>query len=544
MSRMQQRVIDLEHEVASVSRGQDSLHTSVEAGAVFNVLDSEGNVTGRLSGDNPALVEYVDGPQPEQPEIPEVVTQPGLINVIVEGQDVHGDEAPLDFKHVIVHMSREPDFEPYDGTAQGVIEQARGSKGFPVHPGTWFVAVQWETLSGKLSPVSEIVEADVDSLVDRDELQEHLDEVRTQLDEKLAEFTPVLEDLDVKLSDLKPGEPSEAVLQDLWAGLAVVDRLVARDAWIGGSMLEDGTIQTRHITVTEELAANIGRFLKISADMIEANVFEGLTFTGNTFQSHHEPQKGVKLDQNGFRAYNSSGDQTVSVDAETGDTVLQNVEARGGSVIGSTITGGYVGTANTGARVYMQGQNLTARDANNAVVSQFGPDGIKLSDPAGQLQSIGPHIYGSHVINWLPNYTDRRTIPAGAPPNEETYGNPVGGTSGLTMTKVSNRYRIRVDFTIDGIAKAAGAETSLIIQGFAYHENRTTEYHRFFSRTIFTGDPMFRIPRMYSVNIESDWTRQAIGTPWKFRWEIKARRFEKASPGLRLLDLDVEITPI
>src|SRR5699024_6522290 len=102
----------------------------------------------------------------------------------------------------------------------------------------------------------------------------------------------------------------------------------------------------------------------------------------------------MRAAENDLVAYDQGGQQSFHVDGNTGQLTAQGAEFQDGTVTGSNIIGGYVGTAESGKRVYLQGDSLTARDSSGRITSQFSPDGISLLDGAGNLQSIGSHIHG------------------------------------------------------------------------------------------------------------------------------------------------------
>jgi hypothetical protein len=94
---------------------------------------------------------------------------------------------------------------------------------------------------------------------------------------------------------------------------------------------------TAHHVWTKIITAGAGEFEKIkagmlaanavSADNIQAGAVDGQVITGATIQSSKSPQQGLKIDDNGMRAYTRDGDRTsFELDAQTGKVkVMGNV---------------------------------------------------------------------------------------------------------------------------------------------------------------------------------------------------------------------------
>lgn len=62
-----------------------------------------------------------------------------------------------------------------------------------------------------------------------------------------------------------------AFAQEIWAELGVFDRLEATSGWIGGTMLQDGGVEARHVTATESLVTKILGFETAVADNLVLN---------------------------------------------------------------------------------------------------------------------------------------------------------------------------------------------------------------------------------------------------------------------------------
>src|SRR5699024_6114028 len=100
--------------------------------------------------------------------------------------------------------------------------------------------------------------------------------------------------------------------------------LTAEEAFIGGALIKNKTIDVSKIKVTEQLTAAVAKFLEIEAGMLKSNAFEGETFTGGTFEG--ATIRGGALyaerddvDQFAYIGPDASGDGRPGVTFHTGD---------------------------------------------------------------------------------------------------------------------------------------------------------------------------------------------------------------------------------
>lgn len=340
------------------------------------------------------------------------------------------------------------------------------------------------------------------------------------------------------------GQIDEGVIAKLWSDVVVANMVTAEEAFIGGALIKDNTIDVEKINVTEELTAAIGQFLTVKADMLEANAIDGMTITGSTMQTMPEEQRGIKLRaaQNDLVAYDQDGKQRVHIDGTTGHITAHNGEFRDGSVIGSSVIGGYVGTASTGKRVYMEGESLTARDANNDITAQLGPSGLALRDAGGTLQNIGNHIYGAEQFTAASGMNRGVTVNSASSAN--TWGSWVYGYLSKSSVITSNRYRVDVTFIIDGYARAAGTQTAVrfMVQPTDLNEHLVDPRMNFFDRSIYTGDPLFAVPRSFTltgtVTLNEAWP---VGTPYRVRYAARTQNFDGT---VRINNISIMMQPI
>lgn len=98
---------------------------------------------------------------------------------------------------------------------------------------------------------------------------------------------------------------------------------------IGGELLVDGAVTTRHLFVTEEMTARLGEFLEIRSGLLKSNNIEAMNFlggliTGSTirsslFETTATANRGIKFDSNNLRAWDSSGNLRFQLSASNGD---------------------------------------------------------------------------------------------------------------------------------------------------------------------------------------------------------------------------------
>ena len=625
-------VRDLRSKVEKVTRAQDNARTRLPESAKFELENSEGEVVARLGGsDTGEVIEYVDGPTPNPPllEVDMISAGPGQISVRSEGLDVYEEPAPKDFHVLRVHVSLDPLFEPSDATAQGRLSTPKGVAGVTVEPGMWYVGLEYETKSGKLSGLSEVFEIEVAPLVDADEIQEALDQAQERIDEAAAEAQERFDELEEKLGDVAGFDPSEIEqeLSEISDGLneakqdaanmfeqfegeiapqALIDKLLAQEAWIGGALLKDGAVEAEHITaseslsakigefltlsvvdlvagtgqidegvieklwsdvvvanmvtaeeafiggalikdntidvekinVTEELTAAIGQFLRVKADMLEANAIDGMTITGSTLQTMAEEQRGIKMRaaENDLVAYASDNTQSFHVDGNTGQLTAQGAEFQDGTVTGSNVIGGYVGTADTGKRVYMQGDSLTAKDSSGRVTSQFSPGGISLLDGAGNLQDIGNHIYGGVTFN---SYLGSKGA-SGPLGSANAYGDYLGATWSNVITASHTRYRCDVSFNILAHGRVASSDGWIDFWIIPRKPDDVTYGGSFFRREVYIGAPMFDVSLNYSMAQIIDLPSSVpLGDPMRLRWQIRNKGLSLCT----ISNLTVTLTP-
>ena len=90
----------------------------------------------------------------------------------------------------------------------------------------------------------------------------------------------------LEVGNLKAGTAAiaEAVVKKLFAEVVVAEMVTATE-FIGENAILTGAVTAPKLTVTEEMWAKFGEFVKIRAGQIEADAIDGMTVTGTTLQS-------------------------------------------------------------------------------------------------------------------------------------------------------------------------------------------------------------------------------------------------------------------
>lgn len=287
-------------------------------------------------------VEYLEGPDPEQPEAPFVDTGGETVKIQCSGLDSAGYPAQRNFRRAHIHVGQDEIFEPGPETFAGYLDAPDGSFTHRLPGGEWYVGVVWENMSGKLSPLSETVLADIPPLVNTEDIEEALEEAKTELEDTIQAsgnregvgdpVGSVPEGVVYYQRESESG-PVVAVWQykdGAWQGLPMTDavltsvttdKLVAGESLIDGVLIKDGAITAQKVTVTAALTTALLQAKKIEAGEIAGNAFEGEsftggTFTGSTFQTDAGVQQGLKFTGQGIHGWDDQGNKTLQI---TGD---------------------------------------------------------------------------------------------------------------------------------------------------------------------------------------------------------------------------------
>lgn len=188
---------------------------------------------------------------------------------------------------------------------------------------------------------------------------------------------------------------------------------------VTANLLVDGSVTARsiaaeavnaeHITASSSLTAKVASFLTVESNMIAANAvtadkisfgsLNGALITGLQIQTHTN-NRGVKLTSAGIRAFDSSGNETFTVDASSGD-----MTATSGTITGVTIQTGSNISATGG--VLMRADptygNILGYDTSGNVSIRLGGARNEFSGSVTASDITGSTLTGGEVrtsSNW------------------------------------------------------------------------------------------------------------------------------------------------
>lgn len=107
----------------------------------------------------------------------------------------------------------------------------------------------------------------------------------------------------------------------------------------------------------------------VSAGLVSADFFDGAVVKGGAFVTSNER---IQLNNNGFVMVDSAGNPVVTLDAKTGEAILQSVNLIGAGITTPAISGGSIEGADY--------KLTTGSGANKTTVAQINSDGILFGD--------------------------------------------------------------------------------------------------------------------------------------------------------------------
>ena len=165
---------------------------------------------------------------------------------------------------------------------------------------------------------------------------------------------------------------------DVIANGAIVGNHVAA-LTITGAKIAANTITGDKILANQIVASHITTGA-ITSDKILAGAIDGKVITGAIIQTIVTANRGIILDTNSLRAYNSSGVATLTIDASTGAISMLGSLTSGSTITGATITGGVI-----------NGTIINSEDG--LVVDNSGS--IRLNNSSGYVRITGLYVSGS-----------------------------------------------------------------------------------------------------------------------------------------------------
>ena len=130
----------------------------------------------------------------------------------------------------------------------------------------------------------------------------------------------------LEVGNLKAGTAAiaEAVVKKLFAEVVVAEMVSAKE-FIGENAILTGAVTAPKLTVTEEMWAKFGEFVKIRAGQIEADAIDGMVITGPNIRTAASGAR-VQMDTNGVRVFDEDNDVRTSL-SPFGSTFKGEVEA-------------------------------------------------------------------------------------------------------------------------------------------------------------------------------------------------------------------------
>ena len=107
----------------------------------------------------------------------------------------------------------------------------------------------------------------------------------------------------------------------------------------------------------------------LTAGLMSADFFDGAVVKGGAFLTSNER---IQLNNNGFVMVDSAGNPVVTLDAKTGEAILQSVNIIGAGITTPTLVGGSIEGADY--------KLTTGAGANKQIVAQINSDGVAFGD--------------------------------------------------------------------------------------------------------------------------------------------------------------------
>lgn len=107
----------------------------------------------------------------------------------------------------------------------------------------------------------------------------------------------------------------------------------------------------------------------VSAGLVSADFFDGAVVKGGAFVTSNER---IQLNNNGFSMVDSAGNPVVTLDAKTGEAVLQSVNVIGAGISTPTVVGGSIEGADY--------KLTTGSGESKQIVAQINSDGVTFGD--------------------------------------------------------------------------------------------------------------------------------------------------------------------
>lgn len=387
LSRFAREFEDMKRRLAAVENHAAHLaNSSLQSGSI-DVHDETGTLVAVLGQqiDGTFGAVAVNGPPPPSPTYPILTPGAGTVTVgwdgMFQGDDGEPDpdiRVPMDGGIVEVHASPGSPFTPSSATIRGAITSlSGGEKVVAVDEGVeWWFCLVFKSPSGRstVGPQAFATAAEV------------MTETRVvELASAAGNGTVVVYSLDAPTTQDKPEGST-------WFRLDASGNVIGQ--WRSG-----GAGVWTPVALSHQVLASID-LGKATVGILAANRVDaaGLTISGSQLSTGVLPGSTaiktaagtarVELTAAGFKAYNSSGVNTVAINSDGSASFTGAIKSgssiTGATVTGSTITGGTFQTAATGARVRITPTPVNGRP--------------------GSIEWLGDHSGGVNTAGDLPPY--------------------------------------------------------------------------------------------------------------------------------------------
>lgn len=314
--RITRELLELRRMISGRSSAPQLAHSSFDSGPGHSI-DEIDPATGQVVAsygtqyDGSHGVVPFTGPIPPMPSVPTLETLPAILIINWDGEFAGGplEVATLDWSHAEVHASQETGFlADTAGTIVGTINTARGGKvTAAVGAGIWYVRLVSRSTSGKRSDATAQVMIEVlSSAGDTEAIEQDIADAVTRLEKAEKKFTVsnvvpstteghtngdvwwrkddtteaiigtwVLvggewEPRGISVEQVVPGggTMTSGLIDLLFAEVVVAQTAAFTEAFIGGTVIEEGAITAAKITASEELTAKVAQFLVVNAEQI------------------------------------------------------------------------------------------------------------------------------------------------------------------------------------------------------------------------------------------------------------------------------------
>lgn len=263
--QLAQAIWDINRRLTGVERTPQLANSSLDDTGI-NIYDSEGEPAAVLGkqDDGSFGVHIVKGPTPVAPSA--ITAESGVVSLVVswDGEFAGYDEAPRDYRHVAIHVSSTPDFEPTAENTRATftaIEPA--TRTITVNAGTYYLKATTVSIPGMRSEPTPEIQQIAEKLVDDESIKAEIEQARTEREEAAQEAQDALTELEGKLGDLT-GDSGE--LQSIRDALTAAQEAVASAQSTASEAVTAANAASQAALEAAGIAASKGRVIVQEAE--------------------------------------------------------------------------------------------------------------------------------------------------------------------------------------------------------------------------------------------------------------------------------------